>query len=169
MQLVVTLQTTERIDDSDDGMRRVYARAASTSGLGAGTSLKDAIADAVRRVRGTVPDRRRHAEGRVLRRGEDQPWLLRSEAVPGRLHCRVKSVDVRPVGRVEASEAVQKMIDRGLAMPVQSNVKAGHITFEFLGGTLRRGEDRLPPFVKCVTFQRGDVHVGHRRTDDPSV
>lgn len=63
------------------------------------------------------------------------------------------------MGGVEASEAVQKMIDRGLAMPVQSNVKAGHITFEFLGGTYDGVKIRLyPPFTKCVTFH-GETYM----------
>lgn len=50
MQLVVTLQTNERIDDNDDGIRRVYAKGGKYEvASGTGTSLKDAIADAVRK------------------------------------------------------------------------------------------------------------------------
>jgi hypothetical protein len=45
------------------------------------------------------------------------------------------------------------MIDRGMAMPVQSNVKAGHITFEFLGGRYDEVKVRLyPPFTRRITF-----------------
>jgi hypothetical protein len=51
MQLVVTLQTNERIDDNDDGIRRIYAKGGRYEvASGTGTSLKDAIADAVRKA-----------------------------------------------------------------------------------------------------------------------
>jgi hypothetical protein len=51
------------------------------------------------------------------------------------------------------SETVQAMIDRGLAMPVQSSVRGGYIVYEFLGGTYDGVKLRLyPPFTRQVTF-----------------
>jgi hypothetical protein len=65
MQLVVTLQTTERIDDNDDGIRRIYAKGGRYEvAEGTGTSLKDAIADAVRKA-----DARSLDEGGTLKVG----------------------------------------------------------------------------------------------------
>ena len=51
MQLVVTLQTDEKTDAEDDGQRRVYARGGNYEvASGEGTSLKDAIANAVKKA-----------------------------------------------------------------------------------------------------------------------
>lgn len=51
MQLVVTLETGERVDDNDDGMRKVYAKGGRYEvAEGTGTSMKDAIADAVKKA-----------------------------------------------------------------------------------------------------------------------
>lgn len=48
-QLVVTLQTDERSDD-DDGLRRIFAKGGRYEvAEGVGTSMKDAIADAVKK------------------------------------------------------------------------------------------------------------------------
>jgi hypothetical protein len=59
----------------------------------------------------------------------------------------------------EMSAAVQAMLDRGLAVPVQANVKAGYIHFEFLGGIYDGCRLRLyPPFTERVTFN-GETYV----------
>jgi hypothetical protein len=51
MQLVITLATDEREGDDDDGMRRLYAKGGRYEvAEGAGTSMKDAVADAVRKA-----------------------------------------------------------------------------------------------------------------------
>ena len=51
MQLVVTLDTDERADDNDDGKRRVFAKGGNYEvAEGAGTSMKNAIADAVKKA-----------------------------------------------------------------------------------------------------------------------
>lgn len=51
MQLVITLQTEYRDDDEDDGIRRLFAKGGKwETAQGSGTSMKDAIADAVRKA-----------------------------------------------------------------------------------------------------------------------
>ena len=51
MQLVVTLQTDEKADPDDDGLRRLFAKGGKYEAeQGTGSSLKDAIADAVRKA-----------------------------------------------------------------------------------------------------------------------
>lgn len=51
MQLVVTLETTHREGDNDDGLRRIYAKGGNFEiADGSGKSMKDAIADAVRKA-----------------------------------------------------------------------------------------------------------------------
>ena len=51
MQLVVTLQTDSHVDGDDDGTRRVFAKGGKYEvAEGSGTSLKDAIADAVKKA-----------------------------------------------------------------------------------------------------------------------
>ena len=50
-QLVVTLMTDERSDGEDDGTRRIFAKGGSYEAAeGSGTSMKDAIADAVKKA-----------------------------------------------------------------------------------------------------------------------
>jgi|SRR6188768_3828336 len=50
MQLVVTIQTDLRDDGEDDGTRKLYAKGGKYEvASGSGTSLKEAIADAVKR------------------------------------------------------------------------------------------------------------------------
>lgn len=50
MQLVVSLATDLRDDGDDDGIRKVYAKGGKYEvASGSGTSMKDAIADAVKR------------------------------------------------------------------------------------------------------------------------
>lgn len=49
MQLVITLQTDLRVGDDDDGIRMIYAKGGKHDvASGEGTSMKDAIAKAVR-------------------------------------------------------------------------------------------------------------------------
>jgi hypothetical protein len=95
MQLVITLQTTERIDDNDDGMRRIYAKGGKYEvASGAGTSLKDAIADAVRKAgaqsltEGGTLKVGYSGEGKKTNRGFSAPKLYRAVYT-----APVKSVD----------------------------------------------------------------------------
>jgi hypothetical protein len=51
MQLVITLATNERDGENDDGLRRVFAKGGNFEvAEGSGKSLKDAIADAVKKA-----------------------------------------------------------------------------------------------------------------------
>lgn len=51
MQLVITLQTNLSEGENDDGLRRIYAKGGNFEvAEGSGKSLKDAIADAVKRA-----------------------------------------------------------------------------------------------------------------------
>lgn len=95
MQLVVTLQTTERTDDNDDGVRRIYAKGGRYEvASGAGSSMKDAIADAVRKsgastlVEGGTLKVGYSGEGKKTNRGFSAPKLYRAVYT-----APVKSVD----------------------------------------------------------------------------
>ena len=58
-----------------------------------------------------------------------------------------------------ASELVAKMLDEGYAVKVQANVKAGHITYEFIGGTYDGVKIRLyPPFSSRLVLG-DDVYI----------
>lgn len=49
-QLVITLQTSQKDDDNDDGQRRLYAKGGNfEAAQGEGKSMKDAVADAVKK------------------------------------------------------------------------------------------------------------------------
>lgn len=49
MQLVISMQTDQKVDDNDDGIRRVYAKGGKFEAqTGSGKAMKDAIADAVK-------------------------------------------------------------------------------------------------------------------------
>ena len=51
MQLVVTVQTSQSDGDNDDGQRRLYAKGGNfEAATGTGRSMKDAIADAVKKA-----------------------------------------------------------------------------------------------------------------------
>jgi len=51
MQLVVAIETDQRDGENDDGVRRIYAKGGNYEvASGSGKSLKDAIADAVKKV-----------------------------------------------------------------------------------------------------------------------
>jgi len=85
MQLVVTLQTTERVDEQDDGVRRIYAKGGRYEvASGTGTSLKDAIADAVRKAECRSLDEGGTlkvgytGEGKKTNRGFSAPKLYRA-------------------------------------------------------------------------------------------
>src|SRR5215467_15542745 len=50
-QLVITLQTADHADNDDDGLRRIYAKGGRYEvASGSGSSMKDAIGDAVKRA-----------------------------------------------------------------------------------------------------------------------
>ena len=95
MQLVITLQTTERTDDNDDGVRRIYAKGGKYEvASGTGSSLKDAIADAVRKsgsqslTEGGTLKVGYSGEGKKTNRGFSAPKLYRATYT-----APVKSVD----------------------------------------------------------------------------
>lgn len=61
----------------------------------------------------------------------------------------------------EQRAAVQQMLDRGLAVPIQANVKGGYIHFEFLGGTYDGVKVRLyPPFSERLILNGEAYHWG---------
>lgn len=52
MQLVITVQTGEHVDDDDDGIRTLYAKGGRFEiATGEGSSMKDAIADAMKEAK----------------------------------------------------------------------------------------------------------------------
>src|SRR5580765_4582767 len=84
MQLVITLQTSERSDD-DDGLRRVFAKGGKYEvATGTGTSMKDAIGDAVKKAGAKSLDVGGHlkvgfsGEGKKTNRGFSAPKLYRA-------------------------------------------------------------------------------------------
>lgn len=57
MQLIITLQTTEHDGEDDDGIRKLYAKGGKyETASGTGTSMKDAIADAIKKAGATSID-----------------------------------------------------------------------------------------------------------------
>lgn len=51
MQMVISLQTTDRADGDDDGIRRIFAKGGNYEvAEGTGTSMKKAIGDAVKKA-----------------------------------------------------------------------------------------------------------------------
>src|SRR4030095_9097175 len=85
MQLVGTVQTTEHDDEDDDGLRRLYAKGGRyEAASGSGSSMKDAIADAVRKAGGKTLEegaRLRVAytgEGKKTNRGYSAPKLYKA-------------------------------------------------------------------------------------------
>jgi hypothetical protein len=84
MQLVITLQTDEKSDE-DDGIRRIFAKGGKYEvATGNGTSLKDAIADAVKKAGATSLDEGGKlkvgftGEGKKTNRGFSSPKLYRA-------------------------------------------------------------------------------------------
>lgn len=89
MQLVITLQTNERSDDNDDGLRRIFAKGGKYEvASGAGSSLKDAIADAVKKAGAKSLDAGGTlkvgytGEGKKTNRGFSAPKLYRATYSP---------------------------------------------------------------------------------------
>jgi hypothetical protein len=94
-QLVITLQTDQKADADDDGQRRIFAKGGKYEAeQGTGTSLKDAIADAVKKSGARSLDAGGKLKvgftgfGKKTNRGFSAPKLYRATyEVPG------KSVD----------------------------------------------------------------------------
>jgi hypothetical protein len=64
-QLIISIQTNDRIDGDDDGIRRVFAKGGNYEvAEGTGKSMKDAIGDAVKKAGATTLD-----EGGTLKVG----------------------------------------------------------------------------------------------------
>ena len=89
MQLIVTVQTAERSDDNDDGLRRAFAKGGKYEvATGTGTSMKDAIADAVKKAGARSLDEGGTlkigytGEGKRTNRGFSAPKLFRATYSP---------------------------------------------------------------------------------------
>jgi hypothetical protein len=88
-QLVVTLMTDERSDGEDDGTRRIFAKGGSYEAAeGTGTSMKDAIADAVKKAGARSLDTGGTLKvgftgmGKKTNRGFNAPKLYRATYAP---------------------------------------------------------------------------------------
>jgi hypothetical protein len=89
MQLVVSMATDQRADDNDDGIRTVYAKGGNyEAASGTGTSMKDAIADALKRASassldvGGVLTVAYTGEGKKTNRGYAAPKLFKAKYEP---------------------------------------------------------------------------------------
>jgi hypothetical protein len=89
MQLVVSMATDDRVDENDDGIRTVYAKGGNyEASTGAGTSMKDAISDALKRAKATtievggVLTVAYTGEGKKTNRGFTAPKLWRAKYEP---------------------------------------------------------------------------------------
>lgn len=85
MQLIITLQTAAREGDDDDGIRKIYAKGGKYEvASGTGTSLKDAVADAVKKAGAKSIDQGGTlkvgytGEGKRTNRGFSAPKLYRA-------------------------------------------------------------------------------------------
>lgn len=85
MQLIITLQTDLHEGDDDDGQRKLYAKGGKYEvSSGTGTSLKDAIADAVKKAGAKSIDAGGKlkvgysGEGKRTNRGFSPPKLFRA-------------------------------------------------------------------------------------------
>lgn len=86
MLLVIDLQTAERVDDDDDGVRRLYVKGGNYTAVeGEGQSMRDAIRDAVKKA-GAKFDI--GGELTVLKSGigekkpgQSAPWLYKAKYV----------------------------------------------------------------------------------------
>jgi hypothetical protein len=81
-QLVITLQTSDRSTDEDDGLRRLFAKGGKYEiASGKGKSMKDAIADACRKAGATSLEKGARlrvaytGEGKKTARGFSAPKL----------------------------------------------------------------------------------------------
>jgi len=88
-QLVITLQTDAREGDDDDGIRKLYAKGGKYEvAEGAGTSLKDAVADAVKKAGARSIDQGGKLKvgfsgmGKKTNRGYSAPKLYRAVYEP---------------------------------------------------------------------------------------
>jgi hypothetical protein len=86
MQLVITLQTEQHEDDNDDGLRRIFAKGGRFEPQeGTGTSMKDAIADAVKKSGSKTLDEGGwlkvgySGNGKKTNRGYSAPKLFRAQ------------------------------------------------------------------------------------------
>jgi hypothetical protein len=86
MQLVITLQTDLREGDEDDGVRRLYAKGGRYEVMtGSGTSMKDAIAEAVKRAGSRTLDEGGRltvaytGSGKKTNRGYSAPKLFKAK------------------------------------------------------------------------------------------
>lgn len=89
MQMVVTLATDLREGDDDDGIRKLYAKGGRYEvASGAGTSMKDAIADAVKKAGAKSIDEGGYLKvghsgvGKKTNRGYSAPKLYRAVYEP---------------------------------------------------------------------------------------
>lgn len=85
MQLIVTLQTDAREGEDDDGVRKLYAKGGKyEAASGTGTSMKDAVADAVKKAGASSLDSGGwlkvgySGEGKKTNRGYSAPKLYRA-------------------------------------------------------------------------------------------
>jgi|SRR5215471_6838313 len=85
MQLVLTLQTDQRSGEDDDGTRRLYAKGGRYEAAeGTGTSMKDAIADAIKKAGASRIEEGGHLKvghtglGKKTNRGYSAPKLYRA-------------------------------------------------------------------------------------------
>lgn len=88
-QLVVTLRTELRDDNDDDGIRMLYAKGGNYEvASGTGTSMKDAISDALRKAQSKTIDEGGWlkvgytGEGKKTNRGFSAPKLYRAQYEP---------------------------------------------------------------------------------------
>lgn len=89
MQLVLTLQTEERAGPDDDGQRRLYAKGGNFEAAnGSGVSMKDAIADALRKAESKKLEVGGHLKvahtgvGKKTNRGFNAPKLFKASYKP---------------------------------------------------------------------------------------
>jgi hypothetical protein len=86
LQLVITLQTEEHVDDNDDGLRRVYAKGGRFEPQeGTGTAMKEAVADAIKKSGARTLDEGGWLKvgytgnGKKTNRGYSAPKLFRAQ------------------------------------------------------------------------------------------
>jgi hypothetical protein len=85
MQLVIGIKTDQSVDDNDDGIRRIYAKGGNYEvASGVGKSMKDAIADAVKKSGAKTIEEGGYikvaytGEGKKTNRGYSAPKLYRA-------------------------------------------------------------------------------------------
>lgn len=85
MQLVIGLKTNQSEGDNDDGIRRIYAKGGNYEvATGSGKSMKDAVADAVKKVNAKTIEEGGYlkvaytGEGKKTNRGYSAPKLYKA-------------------------------------------------------------------------------------------